>query len=392
LASLRVGIISDRVEPFYRGGYEKRYFEIAQKFSEKHEVHIFTSCPKDNFHQGNIWFHNVAPLFEYFAKNSRSLTLDFAWSLGLREILRYDLDVIDCNFIPMLHVFPVMLMSKLKGTKLALTVHEFYSKKWWYDYFSVNIEKYKWPGFFAQTSYIATLASLGASEKLISVSKLTHDALNNNLGLSSSIVPNGINTSSFENKKTVSNGGAIKLLYTGRLVKEKGIDRILFAMAKLENSGFKIKLRVIGAGPDLERLKRLTNQLHLSEDVEFLGNIDDDAKVHVLAFSDIFVMPSSREGFSIASLEAMAAGLPIIAALPKHPESRGILELVKDGFNGFTYPSESNTDLAGKIELLIKNPDLREKLSENAVKSSCRYDWSKIIPRYEDVLYELANK
>jgi L-malate glycosyltransferase len=389
---LRIGIISDRVEPFYRGGYERRFFEIAKRLSSKQEVHVFTSCPRDDQSFGNVRFHNIAPMFEYFSQPSRSITLDLAWSLGLSKILRYDLDVIDCNFTPILHVLPAILLSRLNGTKLALTVHELFSRNWLFDYFSTNINKYRYPILFSEASYIASLVSLRASAKVISVSKVTHDALQNNLGLQSSVVPNGIDFSVFKGKQTAVNDGSIRLVYTGRLVKEKGIDKILNAIAKLKRKEVIVKLKVIGMGPDQGRIEEQSKQLRLTEQVQLLGNLDEERKIEVLYQSDIFVMPSSREGFSIASLEALAAGLPIVAAVPDRRESSGILEIVKDGFNGLTYPSSNEDLLADRIEFLFKNPERRLAMGKNGLDFARNYDWAKIIPAYEDGLYELANQ
>jgi glycosyltransferase involved in cell wall biosynthesis len=96
----------------------------------------------------------------------------------------------------------------------------------------------------------------------------------------------------------------------GRLVKRKAVDTILHAMSGIKNT--KIKLLVVGDGPEMEYLRDLTSTLNLNDRVQFPGYVADDEKYSYLYNADAFILTSLHEGFGIVFMEAMFTGLPIV--------------------------------------------------------------------------------
>lgn len=96
----------------------------------------------------------------------------------------------------------------------------------------------------------------------------------------------------------------------GRVIKRKGLDTAIKAMSRLEKKN--IVLIIMGDGPERANLENLTEELKLTENVKFLGFVDDDKKYGVLNNSDLFMMTSLHEGFGIVFMEAMFCGLPIV--------------------------------------------------------------------------------
>lgn len=135
-----------------------------------------------------------------------------------------------------------------------------------------------------------------------------------------------------------------KILYVGRLDREKHVYVLLEAIAKLPKS-FKVSLEVVGSGSQANELSKLATELGLSETVHFAGELSDAELLRKLGESSVFVMPSIQELQSMATLEAMAAGRPIIAA-----NAMALPHLVHDGENGFLFKPDSPTDLANKIQ------------------------------------------
>ena len=125
----------------------------------------------------------------------------------------------------------------------------------------------------------------------------------------------------------------------GRLVQLKGIEFLLEAAAQLRVEFPSLRVEIAGSGPELDDLKAQVASLGLQEHVRFLGWLDDLSST--LRGWDVFVMPSLEEGFPTAALNAMAAGVPVVAA-----SVGGVPELIEDGVNGLLVrPS----DVAGLV-------------------------------------------
>jgi glycosyltransferase involved in cell wall biosynthesis len=138
----------------------------------------------------------------------------------------------------------------------------------------------------------------------------------------------------------------------GRLVDVKGIEYLIGATSALRNAFPNVLVEIAGSGPCREKLEKAVKLAGLQQNVKFLGWVDEIGTS--LPRWDIFVMPSLEEGFPIAALDAMAAGLPIVAT-----SVGGIPELVEDGTTGWLVPPRDVESLASRIRLLIDGHELR---------------------------------
>jgi glycosyltransferase involved in cell wall biosynthesis len=138
----------------------------------------------------------------------------------------------------------------------------------------------------------------------------------------------------------------------GRLVELKGIEYLLNAASVLRREFPALRVQIAGSGPQREKLEEAVAHFGLVGHVEFLGWIDDLNSV--LPRWDVFVMPSLEEGFPIAALDAMAAGLPVVAT-----SVGGVPELIEDGTTGWLVPPRDADALASRLRLLLSNPELR---------------------------------
>ena len=130
------------------------------------------------------------------------------------------------------------------------------------------------------------------------------------------IIPLGISDPVFpETSRTELSldDNAIYLVSVGRLIKRKGFDTLLKALSAARRDMKQLQLMIIGDGPEKNNLKKLANNLSVSEHVLFLDSVDDEKKFKYLSVSDIYVLSSIHEGFGLVVLEAMHAGLPIIS-------------------------------------------------------------------------------
>ena len=221
------------------------------------------------------------------------------------------------------------------------------------------------------------------------------------------VVPNGVSLEKFiRDKRHAARTKRRKkewiIITTSRLVQKNGIDILIRAFAKLKKlvpetainphtkglhprlSGVRVKLHIVGDGPEEAALKRLASSLGVGADVSFIGRVEPAWIPHHLRAADIFVRPSRSEGLGTSFLEAMAAGLPVVGT-----RVGGIPDFLKDpydagvgGATGLFAEAENPASVAEKIALLIKNPEVRKKIAAHGrklVEHSC--DWRAIASR-----------
>lgn len=142
--------------------------------------------------------------------------------------------------------------------------------------------------------------------------------------------------------------------YVGRLREEKGVDILIRAIAILHKTNPNVVLVVVGDGPDLKKLKLLAQELGIENSVHWLGSKSQDEVFSLFSVMDILTVPSRFEGFGLVAVEAMAAGLPVVAS-----NADGLREVVKDGETGLSFESGNPNDLAEKLLFLLNKPDVR---------------------------------
>jgi len=137
-------------------------------------------------------------------------------------------------------------------------------------------------------------------------------------------------------------GGSPLLLCVSRLSKEKGVDLLLRAFVKVKRHFQNARLTILGTGPEVKRLRSLSQQLNLASSIEFAGYADPE---EFYSDSTLFVSSSRYEGMPNALLEAAAAGLPIVAT----PSSEGVTRLLGASPGTWTAKEVSADDLAQSL-------------------------------------------
>jgi glycosyltransferase involved in cell wall biosynthesis len=185
------------------------------------------------------------------------------------------------------------------------------------------------------------------------------------------IIPNGIDLKRFENLERKQRG-EFTIMTVARLEKVKGIEYLIEAVAGLQIPNF--QLVIIGDGSEKRSLEALAGKLGLKEKVRFLGEMPNEKIPSYLATADCFVLPSLKEGFGIAILEAQAAGIPVIGT-----RVGGILGIL-------TEPEDSK-NLSQAISRIYVNLDFSRSLVQNAKIELEKYNWRNIAEKvYETYL------
>jgi 1,2-diacylglycerol 3-alpha-glucosyltransferase len=223
------------------------------------------------------------------------------------------------------------------------------------------------------------------SDKIIVPGEQTKKILlDNDVIKSIEVIPTGIRTGKYW--KTKNLGSRIKILHVGRLCKERSVDEIIEAFKKL-NGTLDCELIIVSKGPAEKELKNLVKKLKIESRVNFTGYINEEEKIRLYNTSDLFVTASTTDTQGLVALEAMATGIPVIAA-----NAVGAIDYIQNDYNGLLFEPHNIDDLADKMLSVLSSPELKEKLVENGFKTAKELDIEKCVERLEAVYREtLAN-
>jgi 1,2-diacylglycerol 3-alpha-glucosyltransferase len=149
------------------------------------------------------------------------------------------------------------------------------------------------------------------------------------------------------------------ITYAGRLGPEKNLDVLLRAVAKLRDSRVSAELAIAGHGSQEPKLRALARELGITQQVRFLGTLPQDELAQLLRISDIFALMSTSETQSMVLLQAMASGVPVVAA-----NARALPEFVEPG-NGVLVDPQDPGELARALADLLTSPERRRQLGSS---------------------------
>lgn len=206
------------------------------------------------------------------------------------------------------------------------------------------------------------------------------------------VIPNGADLAHFGREYPVSvrnemkgalgkRMGDVFLVTTSRLVRKNAVDDVLRALPLLPDN---VRFLVLGEGSEEVSLRRIANDLHIENRVTFLGHVTHADMPKYLHASDIFIRPSRSEGMGVSFIEAMAAGLPIIAT-----QEGGIADFLFDAkrnpkkpVTGWAVDRDSPEQIAAAVQEIMGNPEKVRAVTATAkAMVEERYDWEDIARR-----------
>lgn len=362
MTKLKVGIISEFFPP-HLGGCEQRAYEVGSRLrSRGHEVHVFTVrynrklAKEDNVN--GMLVHRYGFPYESEAKwHRRSLRGVTKYSIMTSlKLMRAKFDVYYFNQFPFTHLiasFPFTSPSVLVWSEVFLT-----------------------PGALVALEKI----SKHAPTMHVAISGFTYHRLLDFLSIKPErvkIIPNGVDCHVlFPSEKQRG-----MITFVGCLVPHKRIDLVIKTFRKCKKTLGNLELHIVGDGPLLQNLENLRiNGLHVH------GALSEDEKNKLLRKTWVFLMPSIREGFGKAALEAMAAGCPVITV---NASDNATKEFVAAGKGGLVVDINEEAIAQALIEL-YQNQDLWKQLSNNAVNYAAGFDWNHIVDLTEKLFEDLV--
>jgi glycosyltransferase involved in cell wall biosynthesis len=172
------------------------------------------------------------------------------------------------------------------------------------------------------------------------------------------VIYNGVDTGVFSPPQNAP--GETIILSVGNLIPTKGHEVLLRSVAGLRGRKLTPELQIIGDGPELPRLQKLTVELGITAQVRFLGRQSRRQVASAMQACTIFALPSRYEGLGCAYLEAMACAKPIVGC-----RGQGIEEVIQPGVNGMLV-DEGGSELPDVLELLLRDSRARERMGELA--------------------------
>jgi UDP-glucose:(heptosyl)LPS alpha-1,3-glucosyltransferase len=233
----------------------------------------------------------------------------------------------------------------------------------------------------------------GNCQKFVAVSKLTRDIFLNEYEIDSDkvvVINPGVDLNDYgkQNINSVRNsirgefGIGIKdtvILFVSMNFEIKGLDDVLFSLAKLKAQNKNFKLVIAGKG-NIKKYTKLIRDMGMISDVIFTGPVSKEKLINMYTAGDIYIMLSKFDTFGMVVLEAMAAGLPVVIS-----GNVGARDIVREGVNGFVVEDTNDSDyIAAKIVSLL-DESTRKKMSAAAIQTACQNTWDSVAAKYRNI-------
>ncbi len=368
---LKVGIVSPYGYPHPGGVNEHVRFTYEAMRRKGHDVWIITSkYGRQRESEGHIIRLGTGWAFPANGSVGR-VTLGLRFKHQAREVLeahRFDILHFHEPFVPFLS--PTLLEAS--ETVNIGTFHAFGG-------FS--------PSYWIGRRFAGHLASLLHGR--IAVSSAARHFINRYFPGEYRIIPNGVDLDAFVGAEPYEElrDGTLNILFVGRFEERKGLIHLLKAYHRLRKRKVDARLLVVGDGPKRREYRRYVG-LRGIRDVEFLGRVSDEEKVRYFASADIFCAPNTgQESFGIVLLEAMAAGVPIVAS-----DIHGFKRVVERNVQGILVEPRNHRAIAAALYALARDPDLRHEMGDAGRERAPEYSWDRVTERIVDYYHEVRDR
>lgn len=203
--------------------------------------------------------------------------------------------------------------------------------------------------------------------------------------VSITLAPNGVDLTAFRPGDPIPDDGPLRLLCVGRLIERKGQHHLVEAVRRLTEDGIDVTLDLVGTGDAQVANQAQAQQLGVAHRVQFVGYVPREAIASHYAAAHVFVLPSYNEGMSVATLEAMAAGLPIVVT-----RTGGSAELVGEGVNGLVFSWADVDTLTAHLRRLATDRALVRRMGAASRARAASFSWDIATERYLEMFKRMA--
>jgi glycosyltransferase involved in cell wall biosynthesis len=381
---MRIAFFTNCYKPLINGVVTSIVY-LKEAYEKKgHQIYIFAPKVEDYIDQEKNIFRYRSINLTNKVKYPIAIPLSFK---AKKVITEFNPDLIHIHH-PFVLSSVAIMYSKQLGIPKILTIHTQYDQ---YAYYVAPL-----PQKLTQEVIKKIVSNLADKTDCIVTPSESMKALIKNYGMKNRIevIPNAIKLSTFREKNEleclkISKRFNLKedekiILFVGRVATEKSIDKIIKALGIIKKHGIsKTKLLIVGNGPARDELTHLVQALGVEEEVIFCGEVNYEEIRYYYKIADVFTMASASESFGIVTIEALASGLPVLAV-----KAPGAMDILTDGFDGLL--TDDNIEhFAKALEKIIRDPELRERLSKGALKTSTKYSINIISERMLNLYREI---
>ena len=363
---MKAALCTEVLYPLY--GVERRVYEMARRlpnYGVKNEIATSTAAT----HFPGLAVTQVSkPTITAPPKRNYVNCVKYMKNL-YRFLTENKFDIIDAN--GHMSLIPCSLASRKTGAPVVATLHDLYLTEW--------TAMYKGKAALLGLPFEMVSAKMHFDKMIVLNSSIRHKLIASLRFPEEKIeiIPSGIDTKELDCVKAKKKGGEI--LFAGRLVPQKNVDVLLKAFSLVEGS----RLTIIGEGTERPRLLKLAKTLGISNRVNFLKPVPRKELIQRMKAAAAFVMPSRRENFGIAPLEAMYCGTATISTNTEGPK-----DYINDKENGMLAEIGDARHLADSLMTVLSDGTLRRRLERNGRKTAAKYDWNNIVKRISQLYNE----
>jgi glycosyltransferase involved in cell wall biosynthesis len=197
-------------------------------------------------------------------------------------------------------------------------------------------------------------------------------------------IPNGVDLKIFRPGPVIPDDGPLNVICVARLIERKGQDQLIKAVKRLSDEGFDVTLSLVGTGDSQPWYKDYARRMGVQDRVRFEGYVPREQINSYYDHAHVFALPSFNEGMSLAALEAMATGLPLLVT-----RTGGTEELVQEGVNGFTFAWKDNDQLTSHLRILVKDRALARRMGAMSRARAASFGWDEIAAGFLDLFNQM---
>ncbi|WPP47941.1 N-acetyl-alpha-D-glucosaminyl L-malate synthase BshA [Catalinimonas niigatensis] len=355
--------------------------ELGKALAKKgHEVHFITySQPtRLDFFNENLFYHQVDvrtyPLFQY-------PPYELVLASKMVDVVKYEkLDILHVHYaIP--HASAAYMAKQILATEgiyvpVVTTLH------------GTDITLVGKDASFAPVVTFSINASDGVTAVSQSLREETYDYFKITKDIR--VIHNFVDLERFKRqrkdhfKQAICPNNECMIVHASNFRRVKRVEDVVRVFEKVRKQ-IPAKLLLVGDGPERNNIEKLCRKLGICDDIRFLGKLD--AIEEVLSVADLFLMPSEKESFGLAVLEAMACEVPVITS-----NAGGLTELNIDGETGFALPVGDVDGMTEKAIYILSSSERLNAFKKRALARAQEFEVSKIVPMYENMYQEVLDK
>jgi glycosyltransferase involved in cell wall biosynthesis len=363
---MRIAYVGTMGIPAHYGGFETCVEEVATRLVKRgHEITVYCGC-RDSKRQAKLY--KSVHLIYVPCQRSKFLDFPFRAFVSATDVMKSDVDIV--HFYGS-DAWPFTLIPRIVSSKTVLSLDGLVWNRLSYPIWARKILR-------LTASFALCFPNVTTVD-----SKSVQDWYRKNCGKPPIYVPYGANIDLTEPEDKILNKNSLEkkkyVLFVGRLVYEKGVHYLVEAFSKIKTD---FELVIVGGDPYGKEYESSLRK-NANENTKFLGYVYGKDYENLCKGAYLYVTPSELEGTSPALLNAMAMGKCVLVS-----DIAENLETIGDA--GFSFRHGDSGDLREKLQFLLANPDIVDKIQSKAIERvRVHYDWNKITDQIEEIYASL---